>query len=99
MVNLAQSLIESVLAFHPAVWWTSARVRLEREICCDAELVARTGDPAAYADLLATAAMTPCPAPFSQAAAMAEHNVVTRVRILLGRKTRIPVSIAMKRFG
>ena len=34
-INLLQRLIESVLFFHPAVWWVSGRVRLERENACD----------------------------------------------------------------
>jgi len=34
-VNLLQRLIESVLFFHPAVWWISRRISLEREHCCD----------------------------------------------------------------
>ena len=34
-VNLVQSLIEVLYFFHPALWWLSARVREEREHCCD----------------------------------------------------------------
>lgn len=41
-VNLAQRLIESLLFFHPAVWWLSRQVSLERENCCD-DMVVRTG--------------------------------------------------------
>lgn len=35
LVNLCQVLAESVLFFHPAVWWVSGRIRVERENCCD----------------------------------------------------------------
>ncbi|HXT16311.1 MAG TPA: M56 family metallopeptidase [Gemmatimonadaceae bacterium] len=35
IVNLAQTSVETLLFFHPAAWWTSARVREERENCCD----------------------------------------------------------------
>src|SRR5262249_35280740 len=45
LVNLIQRLVESVLFFHPAVWIVSGWVRLEREHCCDALVVARTGRP------------------------------------------------------
>lgn len=41
LFNLAQRLIEAVLFFHPAVWWVSRRVSLERECACD-DLVLRT---------------------------------------------------------
>ena len=34
-VNIFQSAIESVLFYHPAVWWVSRIVRMEREHCCD----------------------------------------------------------------
>lgn len=35
LVNLLQSVVETALFYHPAVWWLSARVRDERELCCD----------------------------------------------------------------
>ncbi len=34
-VNLLQSVMEVLYFFHPALWWISARVREEREHCCD----------------------------------------------------------------
>jgi len=35
MWNLLQTALESVLFFHPAVWWLSRTVRERREVCCD----------------------------------------------------------------
>ena len=35
LVNVFQTLAESLLFYHPAVWWLSARLRDEREHCCD----------------------------------------------------------------
>jgi len=35
LVNLLQRVAEAVLFYHPAIWWISARVREEREHCCD----------------------------------------------------------------
>ena len=35
LVNLWQTLAETVLFYHPAVWWLSRRLRQERENCCD----------------------------------------------------------------
>ena len=32
-VNIAQTVAEALLFFHPAVWWISARIRQEREHC------------------------------------------------------------------
>lgn len=41
LVNLLQSVIETVLFYHPAVWWLSRRIRIEREQAAD-ELATRT---------------------------------------------------------
>lgn len=35
LINLIQTLLETLFFYHPAVWWLSQRVRLEREHCCD----------------------------------------------------------------
>ncbi len=35
LVNLLQIGAETLLFYHPAVWWISARIRQEREYCCD----------------------------------------------------------------
>lgn len=40
--NLLQCLIEVVFYYHPVVWWIGARIREEREHCCD-DLVLRYG--------------------------------------------------------
>ena len=54
-VNLAQRIIETLLFYHPAVWWLSARIRLEREMCCD-EIAAGCFDRVLYARSLESAA-------------------------------------------
>lgn len=51
-VNLVQSIIEVALFFHPAVWWISARIRVEREHCCDDLAIESVGSPAVYANAL-----------------------------------------------
>ena len=53
LVNLLQTLVETVLFYHPAVWWLSRRIRIERENCCDDLAVSLCGDPVAYANALA----------------------------------------------
>jgi beta-lactamase regulating signal transducer with metallopeptidase domain/ankyrin repeat protein len=35
LVNLFQTIIETILFYHPAVWWISRKLREERENCCD----------------------------------------------------------------
>ncbi len=52
-VNIAQTVAEALLFFHPAVWWISARIRQEREHCCDDVAVKTCGEPVDYAAALA----------------------------------------------
>lgn len=47
-VNLLQTVIETVLFYHPAVWWISRRIRAERENCCDDWAAKISGDEAGY---------------------------------------------------
>src|SRR6185436_8684766 len=35
LVNLLQTLAETLFFYHPAIWWLSSRIRIEREHCCD----------------------------------------------------------------
>ncbi len=35
IINLAQTLMETLFFYHPAIWWLSRRIRIEREHCCD----------------------------------------------------------------
>jgi len=52
LVNLLQTVIETLLFYHPAVWWVSRRIRIERENCCDDWAVAVSGDSLSYARTL-----------------------------------------------
>jgi TonB family protein len=52
LVNVLQMVVETLLFYHPAVWWTSARIRHERELCCDDLAVSLCGDPVCYARAL-----------------------------------------------
>jgi beta-lactamase regulating signal transducer with metallopeptidase domain len=50
--NLFQILVETLLFYHPAVWWVSRRIRIERENCCDDVAVGIAGDRLGYARAL-----------------------------------------------
>jgi beta-lactamase regulating signal transducer with metallopeptidase domain len=52
LVNLFQRLIEAVLFFHPAVWFISRRVSIERENAADDIVVAAGWQRVEYADAL-----------------------------------------------
>jgi uncharacterized protein (TIGR03435 family) len=53
LVNLLQTAVETVLFYHPAVWWVGRQMRIEREHCCDDVAVAVSGNPFEYAEALA----------------------------------------------
>ena len=52
LVNLLQTAIETLLFYHPVVWWVSRRIRDERENCCDDVASAVCGDRIEYAQAL-----------------------------------------------
>ncbi|MCL4693489.1 MAG: HEAT repeat domain-containing protein, partial [Candidatus Hydrogenedentes bacterium] len=56
VLNILQRIIEAALFFHPAVWYVSHRVRVEREHCCDDLVIALGGERHAYAESLISAA-------------------------------------------
>src|SRR5439155_25938376 len=53
LVNLLQTIAETLLFYHPAMWWLSGCVRAEREHCCDDMAVRICGDAVGYACALA----------------------------------------------
>ena len=52
-VNVFQVAVETLLFYHPAVWWLNKRIRAERENCCDDVALSVCGNPADYARALA----------------------------------------------
>jgi bla regulator protein blaR1 len=51
-INVFQTGAEALLFYHPAVWWVNARIRAERENCCDDVAVAACGGVPEYARAL-----------------------------------------------
>ncbi|HEY2435175.1 MAG TPA: M56 family metallopeptidase [Vicinamibacterales bacterium] len=87
LVNLVQTLVETILFYHPAVWWLSGRLRVEREHCCDDLAVSLCGDPVTYAaalaDLEALRSSDPLRVPRIAMAATG-GSLLLRIRRLLG---------------
>jgi beta-lactamase regulating signal transducer with metallopeptidase domain len=53
LVNVFQVCVETLLFYHPAVWWLNKRIRTEREHCCDDIAVSVCGNAVEYARALA----------------------------------------------
>jgi beta-lactamase regulating signal transducer with metallopeptidase domain len=84
LVNLIQSAAETLLFYHPGVWWVSNRMRVEREHCCDDLAVAACGSAVRYARALVDLEGLCADAP---ALAMAANggSLVDRIARLVGR--------------
>jgi uncharacterized protein (TIGR03435 family) len=101
LVNLVQSVAETVLFYHPGVWWLSARIRIEREHCCDDIAVAVCGDPIVYAEALTELASWTSSQP-SLTMAATGGALLSRIRRLLHvpssgerRHVKAPIVIAL----
>ncbi len=53
LVNLLQSVLETLFFYHPAIWWISACIREERENACDDIAVEVCGNSLVFAKALA----------------------------------------------
>jgi beta-lactamase regulating signal transducer with metallopeptidase domain len=80
LVNLVQSAVETLLFYHPAVWWTSRQVRIEREHCCD-DLAVNVCDRLVYATALTDLAALTTP---RLAIAATDGSLLARVSRILG---------------
>ena len=102
LINLLQTIAETMLFYHPAVWWLSRRIRTEREHCCDDVAVAVSGDAAEYAAALAELASWSISSP-ALAMAATRGPLVDRVRRLLRvpdadrkpRRTAVAVAVVL----
>lgn len=88
LANLLQGIAETLLFFHPAVWWLSARIRAEREELSDDLAAKMLGDPRRLA--LALNALDdlqrPLPHLLFPALAARGGHLLTRIERLLAPK-------------
>lgn len=92
LVNLLQTAVETLLFFHPAVWWVSRQIRQERENCCDDIAVAICGDAVEYAGALAGMEEIRARVP-ELALAATGGELLARIRRLLGEPEQASRSI------
>ncbi|HEX5222905.1 MAG TPA: M56 family metallopeptidase [Verrucomicrobiae bacterium] len=86
--NLIQHFVLAIFFFHPAFWWISRELSLEREIACDDHVLQQSKRPQAYALVLANLAARmqkplPLPAPGSS-----NHKTQLKERIDMILNTR-----------
>ena len=85
-VNLIQTVIETLLFYHPAVWWLSGRIRQERENCCDDIASDLCENPIRYAEALVRMEELRTPAG-GLALAATGGSLKTRIHRLLGQSS------------
>jgi len=84
--TVLQRITESLLFYHPAVWWVSRRMSIERELCCDDLAVAATQRRTEYAMALELLARRMSPPPLALATSFfggGNMNLLERVRNVL----------------
>lgn len=92
LVNMLQSFVEVVFFFHPALWWLSERVRVEREHCCDDLAIEACGDRLSLAHALVGIAEFKTNHSLAMAFASKKPLLLQRVKRVLGvapKSTRI----------
>jgi len=82
LVNVLQGIAESLLFYHPSVWWISNQIRAEREHCCDDLAVAASGDVLVYARALAELESMR-PAHFKAALSANDGSLLRRIQRLV----------------
>ncbi|RSK51468.1 M56 family metallopeptidase [Hymenobacter rigui] len=93
LMNLLQSVAETLFFYHPAVWFITACLRTERENCCDDAAIALVGgNPLTVARALAALAeLTATPEPSEARLAMSalgpDGSVLGRIRRLVQGRT------------
>jgi hypothetical protein len=87
VANILQMVVETLFFYHPAIWWASKRIRVERELCCDDLAVKSCGDALCYAHALTTLARLRVSMP-GMAIGAAGGPLLNRIQRLLGAGTQ-----------
>lgn len=85
--NLVQNLIETLFFYHPAVWWIGAKLREQRELCCDDAAIHTCEDPITYATALLNLEEQRRGTPGNLAMALngqGRHELLSRISRILG---------------
>jgi beta-lactamase regulating signal transducer with metallopeptidase domain len=91
LVNLLQILVETVMFYHPAVWWISSQIRLEREQACDDIAIELCADRREYASaLLAIEELRTIGSLGLAARGMGGRQMVARIGRILGMQAPSP---------
>ncbi|MCD4830640.1 MAG: M48 family metalloprotease [Anaerohalosphaeraceae bacterium] len=85
LVNMLQVVVDILGFYHPAVWWVSRKIRIERENCCDDIAVAVTENKISYAKALVAVEEVRSTMP-QLAVAASGGSLLERISRLLGKE-------------
>lgn len=88
VINLLQTLIETLCFYHPAVWWVSHRIRIEREHCCDDLVIAAFNNRTDYGRALLAVEELRGVRPHLALGA-ADGSLLSRIRRIVGLRTDV----------
>nr|WP_295874636.1 M56 family metallopeptidase [uncultured Chitinophaga sp.] len=89
LLNIFQSIVETILFFNPFVWLISRIIRQEREHCCDDLVIAGTVQPLHYAKaLMALETYRLTSNPLAMAAADDKQHLFHRIKRIMEMKTK-----------
>ena len=97
--NLVQQFIKALFFFHPAIWWISKRISLEREIACDDQVLHSTRRPKAYALLLADLAGRMQPTVLAPGVSTNQSQLKQRIDMILNSNRNTSPRLAKARLG
>ena len=85
LVNLLQTLVETLFFYHPAIWWLSRQIRQERENCCDDVAISLSGSHADYGRALLAIEQLRAASPALSLAA-GGGSLLARIRRIAGKQ-------------
>jgi beta-lactamase regulating signal transducer with metallopeptidase domain len=87
LLNIMQTVVETILFFNPFTWLISVIIRREREHCCDDLVLAHTNQPLPYAKALATLeAYRLSGGQFAMAATGQSNHLLNRIKRIMEMK-------------
>ncbi|PSL48141.1 beta-lactamase regulating signal transducer with metallopeptidase domain [Chitinophaga niastensis] len=89
LLNIFQSIVETILFFNPFIWLISKTIRLEREHCCDDLVITSTVQPLHYARALVALEEYRLTAnPLTMAVADNRQHLFHRIKRIMEMKTK-----------
>ena len=86
LLNIFQSIVETLFFYHPAIWWISSLIKTERENSCDDITLQVTGDPLTFIKALSNIQIINSGEPgLALAVAVNKKQLLRRVKRMLNK--------------